>query len=343
MHVGSRVIDIMYRLIVVVAVAAAFPAGAQASRAADNIVLNLVTLASPTARIAEPALVSPADLSDTSEDLSGQKEFTADASGPTVPRDAEDPVEGDGASKETSNSDAVKPDEARQHEEAARAALTKEDFEVADAEVLAAEGAGAQVSELRHQIDAARTLAISRHKDRARTFIKANDPDAALAEVLFAEALLGGGPVALMDLRDAIAKTPKAKKRAAEKAHEARRAEAEARKAEAKRRQQATRNARSQALVTLCDLAAEMQRDLQELRMAQTSECGGSSMSPDAMPCFQEYSNAMRRVSSRYDTRMSRFRASAVNQIGRAVTKNDCCDALPSRYRSYGSNCVQVQ
>ena len=94
---------------------------------------------------------------------------------------------------------------------------------------------------------------------------------------------------------------------------------------------------------TLCDLAAERQRDMQEISMEQAGACGGSGMSPGAFQCNNQYENAKMRVMSRYEARMARFRAHAERQLSRALTQRDCCAALPSRYQLYGNNCIQSQ
>jgi len=100
---------------------------------------------------------------------------------------------------------------------------------------------------------------------------------------------------------------------------------------------------KSEALETLCDMGVERMRDLQEIDQDKMEECGSSPMSPGVMQCYQEYENKKMQVTSRYEGRMARHREKAEKQLGRKLKDNDCCDALPSRYRLYGANCVPFQ
>jgi hypothetical protein len=100
---------------------------------------------------------------------------------------------------------------------------------------------------------------------------------------------------------------------------------------------------KSEALESLCDLNAERMRDLQEIDQDKMAECGSSPMSPGVPQCYQEYENQKMRVMQRHEARMTRFREKAEKQLGRKLKDGDCCDALPSRYRLFGSNCMPVQ
>ncbi len=114
--------------------------------------------------------------------------------------------------------------EADSHLVAARDALTAAKYDDAVREADAAERAGASVADLRKEISGAKEAAGQQHQSRAREFVKKNDPDGALEEVEKAEALMGG-PASLTDLREAIAKTPKARGREALRKAEVRREE----------------------------------------------------------------------------------------------------------------------
>ncbi len=106
----------------------------------------------------------------------------------------------------------VRRREADGHLVAARDVLAAAKYDDAVREADAAERAGASVADLRKAISGAKEAASRQHQQRAREFVKRNDPDAALEEVQKAEALVG---VELTDLRGAIAKTPKVRHREA--------------------------------------------------------------------------------------------------------------------------------
>jgi len=98
--------------------------------------------------------------------------------------------------------------------------------------------------------------------------------------------------------------------------------------------------ASSEALETLCDLGAELSRDLREIDQDRAGDCEGSALSPELMQCTQRYENQKLNLIQRYDVRMARFREKAQKQIGRELKHSDCCDAMPSRYRFFGEHCV---
>lgn len=100
---------------------------------------------------------------------------------------------------------------------------------------------------------------------------------------------------------------------------------------------------KSEALETLCDMGVERMRDLQEIDQDKMEDCGSSPMSPGVMQCYQEYENKKMQVTSRYEGRMARHREKAEKQLGRKLKDHDCCEALPSRYRLYGDNCIPYQ
>jgi hypothetical protein len=227
--------------------------------------------------------------------------------------------------------------EAQGHLLAARDALAAAKYDDAIREADAAEHAGAAIADLRKEISAAKEVASRLHQQRAREFVKKNDPDAAREEVEKAEALTGG-PSLLTDLREAIARTPKARHQEALRKKEARRKEAEARREEARRRKEAARSARCEALVTLCDLAADKHLNVQAIFRSQSSSCG-QGFSAESAACFNEHSSAIRQVESRYSAKMARFQEKAERQLGRKLADRDCCDALPNRYRVHGTAC----
>lgn|ERR1019366_257210 len=102
--------------------------------------------------------------------------------------------------------------------------------------------------------------------------------------------------------------------------------------------------AQGEALEAFCDMAAERAQDLGDLHREQNDECGQSSGDPETMAAFvacgNHYYNKTMQMESRYEARMSRLREKAEKQIKRAITDTDCCDALPSRFKTMYGRCM---
>jgi hypothetical protein len=215
-------------------------------------------------------------------------------------------------------------DEARQrdaeaHTVAARSALAAAKYRDAVREADAAERAGAPVADLRTQISAAKAVASQQHQERAREFARKNDPDAALKEVEQAEELADGS-VSLMDLREEVARTPKARQR------------------EALRRKEAAQAARCVALVQLCALNKERYLDEQTVMRSQATSCP-QGFSAEAAACYNEHSSVISGLQRRYAPEMARLQQRAEKCLGRSLLDGDCCAALPSEYHQYATNC----
>jgi hypothetical protein len=102
--------------------------------------------------------------------------------------------------------------EAEAHLAAGREALAASDFDKATREASAAESLGVAAADLKAATTVARDVEFKRHVQKARALVKKDDPDGAMAEVNQAEALVGGSG-SLKELREAIAKTPTARRR----------------------------------------------------------------------------------------------------------------------------------
>jgi hypothetical protein len=123
--------------------------------------------------------------------------------------------------------------EGEAHLAAAREGLAAKDFDKAMTEAQAAELHGVAAADVRAASEAARASEVEMHVKRARALVKKNDPDGATAEVDAAEAIVGG-PGSLTELREAISRTPAARRREHLRQAEERRLERERKVEEAR-------------------------------------------------------------------------------------------------------------